>query len=245
MTVAQATEFKTFETAEALAEGVAEWLCTLARANERTFALCLSGGSTPKRLYETLATPALASRFPWARTHLFWGDERFVPHNDPQSNYRMVREAMLSRVPLPAANIHAVPTEGLSPEQAAAAYEVTLKRFYRADTLTPDRPLFDVTLLGVGGDGHTASLFPGEPTLKERQRWVIAVDSKKYGQRITLTYPALDSSRDLAFLVAGKAKQSVVAHVRSGDASMPAAAVEPIGRLHWFTDRSATGAERD
>jgi 6-phosphogluconolactonase len=244
MTVAHTTEFRTFETAEALAQGVAEWLCTLARAHERPFALCLSGGSTPKRLYETLATPAVASRFPWARTHLFWGDERFVPHNDPQSNYGMVRDAMLSRVPLPAANIHAVPTEGLSPEHAAAAYEATLKQFYRGDALRPDRPLFDVTLLGIGEDGHTASLFPREPALKESKRWVAPIDSAKYGRRITLTYPALDSSGDLAFLVAGQAKQSIVARVRSGDMSLPATAVEPIGHLHWFMDRLAAGAAR-
>ena len=126
--------------AEALAHEVAEWLCGLARASDRDFAVCLSGGSTPRRLYESLASPAIASRFPWARTHLFWGDERFVPQDDPESNYGMVREALLSRVSLSARNIHAVPTEGLSPEQAAAAYEATLKQFYRADALSPARP---------------------------------------------------------------------------------------------------------
>ena len=95
-----------------------------------------------------------------------------MPHDHPDSNYRMARDAFLSRVPVPDDNIHAIPTEGLSPEQAAAAYETTLKRFYGADTLAPDRPLFDVTLLGIGEDGHTASLFPGQPALQETQRWV-------------------------------------------------------------------------
>ena len=139
-----------------------------------------------------LATPEIAQRFPWSRTHWFWGDERFVPHDHPDSNYGMARDAFLSRVPVPDDNIHAVPTEGLSPEQAAAAYEATLKRFYGADTLAPDRPLFDVTLLGIGDNGHTASLFPGQPALQEKRRWVVAVIGAEAEARITLTYPAIN-----------------------------------------------------
>ena len=123
MTAAASTQSRTFESAETLAQKVAEWLSALAQASERNFAICLSGGSTPRLLYERLATPAVASRFPWSRAHWFWGDERFVPPDHPDSNYRMAREALLSRVPIPADNIHAVPTEGLSPEQAADAYE--------------------------------------------------------------------------------------------------------------------------
>ena len=139
----------------------------------------------------------------------------------------------------PQDNIHAVPTEGLSPEQSAAAYETTLKRFYGADKLAPDRPLFDVTLLGIGDDGHTASLFPGQPALRETQRWAVAVIGAKSEPRITLTYPALDSSRDVAFVVTGKAKRDAVARAQAGDRTMPAAGVRPVGRLHWFTDRAA------
>jgi 6-phosphogluconolactonase len=243
MTGTALNETRVFESAEALAQGSAEWLCALAQASSREFAVCLSGGSTPKRLYETLATPAIASRFPWPRVHWFWGDERFVPHDDPESNYRMVREALLSRVPIPAENIHPVPTEGLSPEQAAADYEATLKRYYGADKLTPSRSLFDVNLLGVGEDGHTASLFPGQPALQETQRWVVAVIGAKSNARITLTYPALDSSRDLVFLVTGNAKRDILARVRAGDRSLPAAMVRPLGGLHWFGDRAAL-AER-
>ena len=119
--------------------------------------------------------------------------------------------------PFPSDNIHAIPTEGLSPEQAAAAYETTLKRFYGADTLAPDRPLFDVTLLGIGEDGHTASLFPGQPALQETRRWVVAVIGAKSEPRITLTYPALDSSRDVAFVVTGRGKRDVVARAQAGD----------------------------
>jgi 6-phosphogluconolactonase len=242
MTVAQAVETRTFADAQALAQGVAEWLCELAQASKGKFGICLSGGSTPRRLYETLATSALAVRFPWDRAHWFWGDERFVPHDDPESNFGMVRQALFSRVAAPIDNVHPILTEGLSPDQSAAAYEAVLRAFYGAEALNPKRPLFDVMLLGVGDDGHTASLFPGEPTLKEARRWVVAVNSPKYGQRITLTYPALESSRDVAFLVAGQAKREVVARVRAGDSSMPAALMRPVGRLHWFTDRGAAPA---
>jgi 6-phosphogluconolactonase len=132
-----------------------------------------------------------------------------------------------------------VATEGLSPEEAAAAYEATLKKFYGADLLAPSRPLFDAMLLGIGEDGHTASLFPGHPALKETRRWVVAVDSPKYGRRITLTYPALDSSRDVAFLAAGQGKREVIARAQTGDVTIPAGMVRPVGRLRWFMDRAA------
>jgi 6-phosphogluconolactonase len=239
------TENRVFGSAEKLAHEVAEWLCGLALASDRVFAVSLSGGSTPRRLYECLAAPDIASRFPWKRTHWFWGDERFVPHDHPDSNYRMARETFLSRVAVPADNIHAVPTEGLSPGQAAIAYEATLKRFYGADTLAPDRPLFDVTLLGIGDDGHTASLFPGQPALQEKRRWVVAVIGAKAEARITLTYPALDSSRDVAFVVTGQEKRDVVVRARAGDRTIPAGVVRPVGRLHWFTDRAAAPERAD
>jgi 6-phosphogluconolactonase len=229
----------TFEDAEALAHHVAEWLCGLARASDRTFAVSLSGGSTPRRLYELLSTPQIASRFPWSRVHWFWGDERFVPHDHPDSNFGMARDAFLSRVSIPAANVHPVPTEGLSPENAAAVYEATLKRFYGAETLGSGPPLFDVTLLGIGEDGHTASLFPDQSALQETQRWVVAVIRAMPQPRITLTYPALDSSRDVAFVVVGRGKREVVARAQAGDRTIPAGLVHPVGRLHWFTDRAA------
>jgi 6-phosphogluconolactonase len=239
MTTVAMTEIRTFESAEALAQNVAEWLCALAQASNRDFSVCLSGGSTPRRLYERLATPAIASRFPWSRVHWFWGDERFVPHDDPDSNYRMARDALLSRVPIPLGSIHPIPTEGLSPERAAAAYEATLMRFHGTDVLAPDRPLFDVTLLGIGDNGHTASLFPGQPALHETRRWAVAVFGADPEPRITLTYPPLNSSRDVAFLATGARKRDVVARARAGDRAIPAALVRPTGRLHWFTDRAA------
>ena len=242
MTETASAEIRVFENAEALAREAAQWLCALALASDRRFAISCSGGSTPKRLYEILAEPAIASRFPWDRVHWFWGDERFVPHDRPDSNYRMVRDALLSRVGVPAGNVHAVPTAGLSPEQAAAAYEKVLQDFYGADTIARARPLFDVTLLGMGEDGHTASLFPGHPALEEQDRWVLAVIGAKSEARVTLTYPVLDSSRDAVFLVTGAGKREALARARSGDRALPAARVRPVGRLHWFIDRAAAQA---
>ena len=153
---------------EALSHRVADWLLEMATAKDGIFAINLSGGSTPRRLYERLAGPPYRDTFPWSRTHWFWGDERFVPHDDALSNYRMVREALLSRAPIPADNVHPIPTEGISPEAAASAYERQLKSFYGAERLDPARPLFDVTLLGLGPDGHTASLFPGRLCSRSR-----------------------------------------------------------------------------
>jgi 6-phosphogluconolactonase len=239
MTEAAPAGNRVFDDAESLALHVAEWLCARALASVRAFAICCSGGSTPKRLYEVLAEPAIAARFPWERVHWFWGDERFVPHDHPDSNYRMVRDAIFSRVAVPSRNIHAVPIVNLSPEQAAAAYEKTLKDFYGADTLDPARPLFDVNLLGIGEDGHTASLFPGHPALAEERHWVLPVIGAKSEARITLTYPALDSSRDAVFLVTGAGKRDIVARAQSGDRALPAGRIRPVGRLHWFTDRAA------
>lgn len=226
----------------ALARRVAEWLFAAATAKDGVFAVALSGGSTPQRLYEQLAAPPYRDKFPWSRTHWFWGDERFVPHDDALSNYRMVREALLSRVPIPAANIHSIPTEGISPEAAASAYERDLKAFYGADRLDPARPLFDVTLLGLGPDGHLASLFPGTAVLAECDRWVAAVLGTKAEARITLTYPALESSRYAAFLVVGKEKRAIFDRLRRGDDNLPAARFRPVGTLCLFSDAAAAEA---
>jgi 6-phosphogluconolactonase len=226
--------------AEALARHVADWLLATAARSKRPFAVALSGGATPRRLYELLASPLYRVALPWERTHWFWGDERFVPHDDPESNYRMVREAMLIDAPVPPSNIHPVVTEGLTPEEAARSYEQQLKAFYGASTLTADRPLFDVTFLGLGPDGHIASLFPGTAILKERTRWVGAVSGAKPEPRITLTYPALESSRQIALLVTGAAKRTVLERFLQGDPELPATHLHPVhGTVHLFVDRVA------
>jgi len=229
------------EDVDTLAATVAEWLCGLARSTDGRFAVCLSGGSTPRRLYETLAAPIVAAKFPWRRVHWFWGDERYVPHDHPDSNFRMARQALLLRAPSPDANVHPVPVDGLSPQGAVVAYENELKRFYGADRLDPARPLFDVTLLGLGEDGHTASLFPGQPALHEQQRWAVAVIDATPPARISLTFPVLDSTRDAVFLVTGEGKRAILVRVRAGDPALPAAHIRPLGRLSWFVDRAAAG----
>jgi 6-phosphogluconolactonase len=226
---------------DALSLRVADWLLNVATVTEGTVAIALSGGSTPKLLYEHLAGPSYRDCFPWSRTHWFWGDERFVSHEDTLSNYRMVREALLSRAPIPAGNVHPIPTEGLSPDAAAAAYEGMLKSFYGAEHLDPARPFFDVTLLGLGPDGHTASLFPGTAVLEERERWVAAVVGAKSEARITLTYPLLESSRFTAFLVVGQEKRAILERLRRGDGTLPAARLAPVGMVQLFADAAAAG----
>jgi 6-phosphogluconolactonase len=223
---------------DALATALADWLLKLALAKPDPFNLCLSGGSTPKALYRRLADPAYGA-FPWERTHLFWGDERFVPPDDALSNFKMVRDALLSHAPIPAANIHAVPTVGLSPEAAASRYQRELQAVYGAARLEAERPLFDVNLLGLGTDGHTASLFPGTTVLGERDHWVAPVVGAKAEARITLTYPALDSSRHAAFLVAGAEKAPMLARLIDGDRALPASNVNPVGELWVFCDAAA------
>jgi 6-phosphogluconolactonase len=223
---------------EALAGRVASWLCGLAQAGTGKFAVCLSGGSTPRRLYQLLAAAPLVGRMPWARVHWFWGDERFVPWDHKDSNYRMASEAMLGHVPVPRENIHGIPFTG-TPEEAAAGYERELKSFYGADGLDPSRALFDVTLLGMGPDGHTASLLPGSDTLAERTRWVAPVTKGRPEARITLTFPALDSSRHVAFVAAGADKKGMMDRVLAGEAGLPAAQIRPTGVLHWFVDEAA------
>jgi 6-phosphogluconolactonase len=223
---------------EDIAHRAARWLSGIAAASHGRFAVSLSGGSTPRRLYQLLAEPPFRDAMPWDRIHWFWGDERFVPPEHPDSNYRMVREALLTHAPIPVANIHPVPTGG-EPVAAARDYEAMLQTFYGAETLDAASPLFDVQLLGLGPDGHTASLFPGTKVLDERQRWVAEVIGAKAEDRITLTYPVLESSRFTAFLVAGADKRDALKRVLAGDRGLPAARLSPVGELVWFVDQEA------
>ena len=229
------------EDAEGVARHVADWIVDSAIAKKGRFALSLSGGSTPKRLYQILAEPAYQSRMPWKDVHLFWGDERMVPRDNELSNYRMTAQAMLDHVPIPAANIHGIKTEGLTPRESAEDYENTLKTFYGSDHLDPKRPLFDIMLLGIGPDGHTASLFPGTAALNERSSWVTTVIGAKPEDRITLTYPCLASSAHVAFLLAGPDKQDILGRFMREDKTLPSVHVEPVGELLVFTDKAATG----
>src|SRR5271168_2832906 len=223
-----------------LARHVAEWMTATALAAPAPFRVSLSGGSTPKTLYGLLASDVFRGRFPWERVSWYWGDERFVPYDHPESNYRMTREAMLGKVPVPPENIHPVPADG-TPEEAAARYERTLQEAYGGTVLDPARSLFDITLLGLGPDGHFASLLPGEPVLEERKRWVAAVSHGRPEIRITTTYPVIESSRHVAFLVAGREKAPILNATWAGDSMLPAAHVKPTGELIWFVDQAASG----
>jgi 6-phosphogluconolactonase len=226
--------------AETLAHDAASFVVERALAKEGRFALCLSGGSTPKRLYELLAQPPLRDRMPWARVHLFFGDERYVPRDSPDSNFRMASIAMIDHVPIPPANIHGMPIDG-TPEEAAQRYEHLLQAWYGDDEIEPQRPLFDVTLLGLGEDGHTASLFPGTAILHETQAWVGAVIGAKKEARLTLTYPAIASSQVVAFLIAGAGKQAIFQRLLAGDPALPSSHVAPHGDLLFLVDEAAAG----
>ncbi|HTV45996.1 MAG TPA: 6-phosphogluconolactonase [Stellaceae bacterium] len=238
MPPSQQTRIETAEDSEALSRRAAQWVADLAAASRGRFAICLSGGSTPRRLYQLLAAAPYRAAMPWDRVHWFWGDERFVPWDHPDSNYRMAREALLAHVPVPAENVHAIGTTG-APDAAANAYQRELEAYYGAAALDPARPLFDIELLGLGPDGHTASLFPGTAVLDERRRWVAEIVGARPETRITLTYPVLASSRHTAFLVAGADKREALARVLEGDHALPAARLRPEGELVWFVDAEA------
>jgi 6-phosphogluconolactonase len=202
--------------------------------------LVLSGGHTPRILYTRWADGS-AGEIPWPSVHVFIGDERFVPFEDSRSNFRMAREALLDHVAIPAANIQPMPTSMGTPELAAAAYEATLRSHFGAG-----RPAFDLLLLGLGSDGHTASLFPQTPALGETTRWVRAVTAPADPpSRITLTLPALNAATHTYFLVDGSEKAPALAHVLSGTADVrtyPAAGIRnhPI----WWVDRNAAALLR-
>jgi 6-phosphogluconolactonase len=224
----------------ALAKAAAERIVARIAANKGRVAICLSGGSSPKQLYQLLATEAYRSRIPWDRAHWFVGDERFVPAADPLSNIAMMRDAFLDRC-APAANIHPIPTDSADPKEAARRYERELKSFYGANELDPARPLFDVVLLGVGPDGHTASLFPGYPAVEETERWVIEVPKanvEPFVPRVTLTLPALGSCREMLFEASGSGKRAILTRVFGGE-DLPANRAHSNRETFWLVDAAA------
>ena len=227
--------------AEALAESAARFVSTRLSQTYARFGLCLSGGATPKRVYELLAQTSFSQAIDWQRIHLFWGDERFVPQNHIKSNFRMVREALIDRVPIPAEQVHPIPTDCHSPEEAAASYASILQEFYGAKALDPARPLFDLTLLGLGADGHTASLFPNTKALLERAAWVTPVAGATPEPRLSLTFPAIESSKEIVFIVSGAAKREALARVLANDTALPAARLATRGTIRIFADQPAMG----
>ncbi len=224
--------------ADDAAESAAEFIYTHIAASLGIYRLVLAGGSTPAMLYRKLASEPFVSKVPWSRVELFLGDERFVPHDDKDSNFRMVRETLLSNSAVTPRGIYPIPTD-TTPEDCARRYESILQEYHGSTSIGPENPLFDCVLLGLGPDGHTASLLPHQPVLDESKHWVEAVPEGREVPRITLTYPALQSSREVIFLVTGAAKAEVVKRVRAGDTALPAGRLKPQGETHWFMDTSA------
>ncbi len=242
-------EIEILDDPEAMTRRAAEEFVRLAedavRAKGR-FTVALSGGSTPRALYSLLASGGAPyrSRVPWGRTHFFWGDERHVPDDHPESNFRMAHEVLLSRTPVPAENIHRIRAEDPDAEKAAHDYETSLRDFFGLKAGEP--PRLDLVLLGMGADGHTASIFPGTGVIAEADRLVAAAWVGKFSaHRITLTPPVLNNAACVLFIVGGAEKADALRAVLSGAFNpdrFPAQAVLPTnGRLLWLVDRAAAG----
>ena len=236
-----AREIRVYSSPRTLSRAVAERLVVVAMETVQARGLCtiaLSGGATPQILYEMLGN-IFADEIPWRQVHFYWGDERYVSTRDRRSNFRMVHEAVLHDVSIPLENIHPMPTHRSDPDDAAADYEALLRTQFEGEW-----PRFDVVLLGIGLDGHTASLLPGSPALAERKRWVVAVrGDAEPPVRLTMTLPALSAGRHVYFLAAGAEKAPIIRRVlgdAEADATLPAAMVRPTsGELVWWIDRAA------
>lgn len=219
-------------TADAVATAISNAISQRGRCS-----IAVSGGSTPRPMYRLLAAE-FTNRIPWTGVHVFWGDERFVPAGDPQRNETMVRKALLDHVPCPSSNIHAVPAAATA-DEAAAQYDAVLRKHFGAE------PRFDLVLLGLGTDGHTASLFPHSAALREHERWVVAVTGPAEPPlRVTLTLPAFNHAALTFFMVAGTDKASALQHVFDGadPESYPAAGIRPPGGAVWWVDKAAAQA---
>jgi len=229
---------RVFEEQTALARGAAEVFVQAAVgaiAQRRRFVVALSGGSTPRSTYELLSSPEFASRVDWPRVHIFWGDERMVPPHHADSNYRMALESFLAKVAIPDTQIHRIRGE-LSAEEAAQAYAADLS----ATLGIGGR--FDLILLGLGSDGHTASLFPGTSAVQEQVAPVAAVYVERLAAwRVTLTLPTINATRSVVFLISGSGKRETLARMRAGE-RLPATLIRPdSGQLLWLLDREAFG----
>jgi 6-phosphogluconolactonase len=226
--------------AAALAETAARRLIDRVTHGNRA-AVCLTGGSSPQGLYRLLAEEPWRSKVPWDRVHWFMGDDRFVPESDPLSNMGAARRAFLDRADAPHQNIHPIAIDAADPDEAARLYEDELKKFYDADPPDPAQPLFDLVLMGLGSDGHTASLFPHSPALNEQQRWVVGIAEAgmaPYVPRVTLTFPTLASTREMLFLVDGADKRAILSRLLAGE-DLPARRAHSDGELVWLIDRAA------
>jgi 6-phosphogluconolactonase len=206
------------------------------------FRVALSGGSTPRRLFELLSASPYRDRIDWTRWCVFWADERLVAPAHADSNYMLAEQLLLSRVPVPREHVHRAPVELGDGDAVARAYEAQLRAEFEVSD--GELPAFDLVLLGMGSDGHTASLFPGKTSLSETQRWVVASSPGVLPppvDRVTLTLPVLNAARAVLFLVAGSDKTPALNSVRSGSSSLPASQVHGAGAVRWLVDRTARG----
>lgn len=208
------------------------------------FTVALSGGSTPKGLYMKLAGEPYREKIPWSKVHFFWGDERCVPPDHPDSNYRMARESLLDKVPIPEVNIYRMPAELEDHDRAASEYEQTIRAFFHLEA--GEKPRFDMVLLGMGDDGHTASLFPRTSALEERDHLVSANYIEKLSAwRLTLTVPVINQAAQVLFLISGESKASVLKEVLEGDFQphrLPSQLIRPVhGSLLFIADSLAAG----
>jgi 6-phosphogluconolactonase len=241
-------EIRVFEDSEAVANAAADELLRRAVAGSDSgapFSVALSGGSTPKRLFALLADEPYRAELPWESVHFFWGDERAVPPDHPDSNFGAAREILFSKTTIPAENVHRIQGELEDPARAAAAYEESLRRFFQLPA--GGIPRFDLVFLGMGADGHTASLFPGSEALGEARRLAVAPWIEKLGaHRITLTCPVFNNASCILFLVSGAEKAErlkTVVESEGRDALYPAQLVRPKkGELYWYVDRAAAAA---
>ncbi len=236
-------ELRVYDDAEQLARAAAELFVQVASKSigeHGRFRVALSGGSTPRRVYELLAMPAFSSRIVWDPIDIFWGDERYVPPDDSNSNYRMAAEALLLHAPLPPANIHRVPTEISPPSAAARAYENKIRQCFGESVSVPQ---FDLIYLGLGTNGHTASLFPHSPALRERSRLVFAdFVAEVNAWRISMSATLLNGGRTVAFLIQGQEKAQLLREVLLGPRDLerlPAQLIAPEGKLLWMVDEAA------
>lgn len=241
-------EIRVYPDIDSLSRAAAEAVFEISKAavaRSGRFTLALAGGNTPMHLYELLASE-FRDKMPWNSTHLFWGDERFIPKTSPESNFKMANDSMISRLFLPSQNIHPISTELESPEDSANTYEEHLREFFQLEKAEQKYPKFDLVLLGLGDDGHTASIFAGDSILNEKKKWVAAVNvppKYKTKERITLTLPVINSAKNVFFIVACKGKTEIVnkilADTKSAKNQYPAAMVQPKGELVWFLDSDA------
>ncbi|WP_280704703.1 6-phosphogluconolactonase [Bradyrhizobium sp. BR13661] len=225
---------------EALAQAAAERVMARMSANPGRIAICLTGGSSPKKLYQLLGSDAYREKIPWERMHWFIGDERFVAESDPLNNMAVARATFLDRN-APSGHIHPIPTTTDNPDAGAEAYARELQAFYGSEQLDPFRPLFDLVLMGAGPDGHTASLFPGYPAIEETARWVVGVPKANvapFVPRISLTLPVLASCCEMLFEISGHDKQPILTRMLNGE-TLPATRARSNGETVWLVDQAA------